>query len=125
MTEPLPDCYKGGGATVEDQTTVPVTTLDKHCERNNVERIDLLKTDTQGYDLNMLRGADRLLSQQRIKLIYSEVVFTTLYQNQPLFYDVALFLQGHGYRFVDFYGKRRDEHNNLMECDALFAAIGG
>ena len=42
-----------------DTTEVPVRveTLDGYCERHGIDSIDLLKVDTQGYDLNVLKGA--------------------------------------------------------------------
>ena len=49
-----------------------MTTLDNFCERVNVENIDFLKIDTEGNELNALRGASRMLSQNRIKIIQFE-----------------------------------------------------
>jgi FkbM family methyltransferase len=46
-----------GGAVVAE-TPVTVTTLDEYCAANGIERIDLLKNDTQGYELEVLRGAE-------------------------------------------------------------------
>ena len=38
-----------------------MSTVDAEAERLGVERIDLLKTDTEGYELEVLRGAAGLL----------------------------------------------------------------
>ena len=45
---------------------VQVSTLDAECEREGMERVDLLKIDAEGYDLNVLKGARKLLEGQRI-----------------------------------------------------------
>jgi len=47
---------------------VTVLTLDQLDER----RIDFLKIDTEGYDLEVLRGADRMLREKRIAALQVE-----------------------------------------------------
>lgn len=42
-------------------------TLDGYCEAAGVERIDYLKIDVEGAELEVLRGAGRMLSQGRIE----------------------------------------------------------
>jgi FkbM family methyltransferase len=51
---------------------IPIVTLDAFCEALQIERIDFLKIDTEGYELNVLRGAERLLKERRIKMIQFE-----------------------------------------------------
>ncbi len=52
---------------------VQTQTLDNFCSLNNIERIDLLKLDTDGNEYEILRGAEKLLSQDRIGIIYTEI----------------------------------------------------
>ena len=52
--------------------TVDVITLDEFCETNNINRIDLLKIDTEGNELKCLMGARRLLERNAIKAIQLE-----------------------------------------------------
>ena len=54
------------------ETVVPVTTLDSYCLEHNVATIDLLKIDVEGFELNVLRGAKRLLEEGRIAAIQFE-----------------------------------------------------
>lgn len=51
---------------------VQVTTLDLFCETHNIERIDYLKIDTEGHELDVLKGASRLLESGGIKAIQFE-----------------------------------------------------
>lgn len=57
---------------------VPVTTVDKFCAQNNIEQIDFLKIDTEGFELEVLLGAKRMLGQKKIKFIQFEYSDTYL-----------------------------------------------
>jgi FkbM family methyltransferase len=56
-----------------DLETVEVETLDNFCRTNNIPRISFLKVDTEGADLEVLRGAETLLNEHRIDLVEVEV----------------------------------------------------
>jgi FkbM family methyltransferase len=60
--------YKGADAIEE---VITVDTLDNYCFEKTVDRIDFLKIDTEGYELNVLLGAEKLLAEKRISFIYS------------------------------------------------------
>lgn len=55
---------------------IDVTTIDTIAETNNLDYIDLLKIDVEGYDLNVLKGAGNLLTGKKISIIQFE--FTQL-----------------------------------------------
>ena len=60
---------------VGDQTkteNVKVITLDKFCAEQNIERINDLKVDTEGSDLDVLLGANEMLTNQKIDLVQVE-----------------------------------------------------
>jgi FkbM family methyltransferase len=82
---------------------VAVTTLDHYCEGRKLQHIDLLKSDTQGYDLEVLKGASSLLAGKRIELILVEVNFIRLYENQCNFGQIERFLAGRGYGLLALY----------------------
>ena len=52
---------------------VQTQTLDNFCEANSIEKIDLLKLDTDGTEYEILLGAEKLLSQNKIGIIYTEI----------------------------------------------------
>ena len=60
---------------IQDYEIINVQTqkIDNFCLMNNIERIDLLKLDTDGTEYEVLLGAEKLLSQGKIGLIYTEV----------------------------------------------------
>ncbi len=51
---------------------VPITTLDAYCARSNVEHINFMKVDAEGYDLHVLEGARQLLGRQAIDIFMFE-----------------------------------------------------
>jgi FkbM family methyltransferase len=54
------------------QVSVDVTTLDQFCEEKKIHEIDLLKIDVEGFELFVLQGAKRMISEKRIKRIQFE-----------------------------------------------------
>jgi FkbM family methyltransferase len=49
-----------------------VTTIDAALEDHAIERVDFLKTDAEGYDLHVLRGAGRALAENRVQVVQFE-----------------------------------------------------
>lgn len=98
---------------------VPATSIDDFCAQNNIDRIDILKMDIQGGELDALKGAASLLHKKKIALVYAEAFFVPQYQDQPLFQDIMVYLDKMGYQLQDiynpFYGK-----GSLVWCDAIF-----
>lgn len=64
-------------ADSETATTVsvPMVTIDSICARESVQRINFLKTDCEGYDLHVLRGAEGMLANRAVDAVYCEVDF--------------------------------------------------
>ena len=56
-----------------EEINVQTQTIDNFCLLNNIERIDLLKLDTDGTEHEVFLGAEKLLSQGKIGLIYTEI----------------------------------------------------
>ena len=58
------------------QIDVQTQTIDNFCLKNNINFIDLLKLDTEGNEFNILKGAAKFLSENKIKIIYTEISAT-------------------------------------------------
>jgi FkbM family methyltransferase len=101
---------------------VPVTTLDLYAARANLGPIDLLKIDTQGFDLRVRRGAAGLLQKGQITHVLIELNFLELYQGQANPAEIIAFLGQHGLHLVDFYEKCR-QNQRLGWCTALFRKL--
>jgi FkbM family methyltransferase len=100
-------------------TTVKTRTLDAVCDELGVTRIDLLKIDTQGYDMHVLEGASRMLRFNCVSAITIELNFVPMYNGQASPQEILDLLNGYGFKLVDFYEK--DRHGNALGwCTALF-----
>lgn len=108
-----------GGAAQTGRHTAPVITLDAYAADQALARIDLLKIDTQGFDLQVLRGAQGLLQAGRIRNVLVELNFIPLYEGQAEAADVIAWLRQHHLHLVDYYEKCR-QGPLLGWCTALF-----
>ena len=80
-----------------EQLRVSVCTLDDYCAERAVEWVDLLKIDTEGFELNVLMGAKNLLEKNAIGVVLFE--FGTHQQSQGhMFSDFHRLFTDCGYR---------------------------
>jgi FkbM family methyltransferase len=82
------------------------------------QEIDLLKLDLQGYELEALKGCGRLV--ERIKVITTEIEFVALYDGQPLFGDIDVFLRSWGFSLLNLYELYTHPDGQLTAGDAVY-----
>jgi FkbM family methyltransferase len=116
----LPYEKPSGNDTVTGEARVEVITLDDFAEKNDIETIDLLKVDAQGYDLEVLRGAEGLLRAGRIRALVVEVNFVQMYSGQAWFHEIYEFVHRHGLRLCGLHDVRHEKEFHLQWGDALF-----
>ena len=84
---------------------VDCQTIDDFCSENNIEEITLLKIDTEGNDIRVLKGAKSLLERRKIKMVYFE--FNDYFAKEGVeggsLHEVAEFLAPFGFCFVATY----------------------
>lgn len=85
----------------EPNGTARVVTIVDFCREKGIEHIDFLKIDTQGFELNALRGAVGMLP--RTKLIAFEVTTIPQYEGQPKPSELFAFAEQHEFRIVRVY----------------------
>jgi len=92
-----------GSGNVMRETEVEVLTIDKFCAQDRIPKIDILKIDTQGFDLEVVRGASTMISNSQIKFIYLEIIFSDMYKKSAKFSEIYDFLIGNGFILVSLY----------------------
>lgn len=85
---------------LDRETTIRTTTLDTFCQQNGIDQIDFIKVDVQGAELDIFQSGVAALANT--VMIFSEVEFVPMYENQPLFGDVSAFLMSQGFMFHKF-----------------------
>ena len=98
----------------------PMTTLDGVVAREYQGRTpDLLKLDVQGYELEVLKGAERSLPT--IEIILAETNLLDIHQDVPLLADIIAWLQARAFVAYDICGlTRRPLDDALWQADVLF-----
>lgn len=109
-----------GTATILQTYIVEVITIDEFCRKNGVSYINLLKTDTEGYELNVLKGALNLMKQNKIQFVYVEIFFNENYVGQSSFGDIYNFLLENRFELVRFYDILYTADGVASKTDALF-----
>ncbi|WKD27737.1 FkbM family methyltransferase [Halomonas sp. KG2] len=75
--------------SIEEIETVRLDDIDQ------IEKIDWLKIDIQGGELNVFRNGEKKLKDTLV--IQTEVNFIQLYENQPLFAEIDQWMRAHGF----------------------------
>jgi len=89
-THPSLDCARLVGTE-----EIEAVTLDDWAREAGTGPIDYLKLDTQGSELEILQGAERVLAE--VRCLQIEVEFNPIYLGQPIFSDVDVYLRARGF----------------------------
>jgi FkbM family methyltransferase len=73
---------------------VPVTTLDAYVARTGLQRVDFIKIDTEGYEREVLLGAQHVIDSLRPKMIQVEFNWHHLLRGTTM-YGLAQLLPGY------------------------------
>ena len=93
--------------------------LDTVLNDSNFQMPDFIKLDTQGYELEILKGGTNTLASAKVVLM--EVSFIDIYKNGPLVLDVLNFMDKHNFQSYDICSiMRRPLDKAIFQSDLLF-----
>ena len=82
-----------------------------------------LKIDTEGYELEVLRGATKVLAKTDVVLM--EVAITQRQVGEPGLVEIGTFMENNGFRLIDFpVLTQRGANGPLVYVDVAFARVG-
>ena len=102
---------KSRDAAVASEELVPIERLDGLAGRDGF-RADVLKVDTQGSEMMVLKGAGQTLKS--VLLAEIEVSFFQRYQDQPLFAEIEAHMAAHGFELIDLLKLKRYRSSNSL-----------
>lgn len=98
--------------------TATMVTLDAYCAEHGL-RPEFLKIDVQGYELEVLKGAQDML--ESVEVILTEVNHTELYKGVPLAAELIGWIAARGYALHDICNfMRRPRDGALWQSDMVF-----
>ncbi len=94
-------------------------TLDAILGNRQLKRPTLMKMDVQGFEKNVLDGADQSIEQ--VDYVLCEMSFVSLYKQQPLFDEIYRWLTGRGFHFAGHIAESQaPKSGQLLQIDGLF-----
>ena len=85
--------------TINHKRVIKVKPLNNYFKNHNIEHVDLMKIDTQGYEPEVLSGLKDYLS--KVDVIITELMFYDFYERSLSFSDIEKFLLPAGFRLFD------------------------
>jgi FkbM family methyltransferase len=86
-----------------DSQLIEIDTIDNFIVEQKLDSIDFLKIDTEGWEIEVLKGGLKTITQNKIKLILCEVGFTVENQRNTPFNELNDFLNDNNFVFYGLY----------------------
>jgi FkbM family methyltransferase len=80
---------------IQKEIKVEASTLDSWSEKNNINSIDIIWIDVQGAELQVFKGADKIL--EKTKVILTEVGLKPYYENHSMKNEIDTYLFSKGF----------------------------
>jgi len=84
---------------------VDIVTLDEFCFAREIEKVNYLKIDTEGEDLEVLRGGENMLKEQRIDFVEVEAGMHAGNKRHVSFEALKDYLESRSYLLFGIYGQ--------------------
>ncbi len=109
--------------TKDRKETIIVDTGDDFCAKHAVEHINFLKIDTEGFDLNVLKGFSTMLKAQKVDLVQVEASMHRGNRFHVQLEDLKSFLEDHDYAIFSFVGPAFErDRPQLRRSNVVFAS---
>jgi FkbM family methyltransferase len=86
--------------TNKEKVAVPVITLDSYFKDNNITKVDFIKIDTEGFESEVFKGAEKIFKELKPKFIQIEFNWHQLFRNTSLYYFSQLLAEYDMYQLI-------------------------
>lgn len=108
------------------QRAIDIVTIDEIVASNKFDIPQLAKLDIQGYELEALKGAEKLFGITEAFILEVSLFSFEDVQGMPIFSDIVNFMLERNYLVYDFPGfSRRPLDGALGQCDICFVKRDG
>lgn len=83
-----------------EKVKIETITLDMFAQENRITKIDILKIDTQGTELEVLKGSRNLLEQGAIDIVEVEIIIAEVYEKQHSWSEIISYLSELNYHLI-------------------------
>jgi FkbM family methyltransferase len=107
---------------IEKTITLEADSMNNLLLNANIGEIDFMKIDTQGSELDIIKGASNFY--ENLVGLEVEVEFLELYRGQPLFSEVNSFIESKGFTLIDlkrYFWKRSAKKYSSNKGQLIFA----
>lgn len=98
---------------------LPMITLDFLVEKRKLKNVDFIKIDTQGSELNILKGGKKTVSKAEFILLETQNLEYN--DKAPFTEDVVIAMKSYGFRLFDILETHYLSSGELFQVDLLFA----
>ncbi len=89
------------GGTIKSAESVPTVTIDDFCLQKGIQKVDLVKIDTDGHELLVLKGAARILEESQPFIVFEAGLYI---------------MQERGTSFEEYYSYLTSYHYHLFNA---------
>lgn len=101
-----------------NEEKVDLTTLDLFCKENEIDFIDFMKVDVEGYEMNLFNGAQEYLNSKKIGAIQFELGVASV--DGKYFFKDVFYLLNENYRIYRITSKHLFEIKKYSEQYEVF-----
>jgi FkbM family methyltransferase len=88
---------------LKGKTLVKTTTVDQFVIENSIQMIDVLKIDTEGFELEVFKGAINSIKESKIGMLFFEASFVARNKDMPSFTELWDFAIQNEFELVSIY----------------------
>lgn len=113
----LPTNFNSGGINMHkiqpssNAQIVIASTIDNYIEKNGITKVDLIKIDVEGFEMNVLKGGMETINKHKPKM-FIEISENNLISKNSSSKEIMTFLSGIGYNLLNTYTNTKINPND-------------